>query len=519
GENFDGTPVCRDSSEAVRIHFYQRPVADAGEDITACGNEHQLDAQSSGAFHGVWSSNYSDAWFHYNGDPDDTLPNDSVYIQVLSYDQNPNYYEFYWQEDSGWDIPNFECADIDTVKIIFAPRPTGNFFHKIPACWSYEATVWADLSDVAIDVNTSVFNWDFGNNVDSVFYAGGDTTGYGQHEVWWDMMNHPDDTLHIVWLQVENEFGCKSFKHYDTIAEPHRMDPGMIITPASCGLANGSIILSTDNNKYTFTWVDDRLINPTDTIQPGLFGGQSGYLLALTAKAEDEITYPNVWCYDTLSLYIPDTGYVTALFDTSQFVWNNILSPPVADYDSIVPAVITLIDRSSGEIDRWLWRFYDENGDVATFLDENGEEETETTEQWPVVTFMNPGVYSVKLYIEGDYEGCYDEYSWGTFYIVGEALIEVPNVFTPNNDGKNDMFRPYCRTIATVHGLIFNRWGKKVYEWDWVHTQPDHENGWDGKVGTRDAAPGVYMYIIEATGIEGTEFEPIKGTVTLVRDR
>ncbi|MBU0765933.1 MAG: gliding motility-associated C-terminal domain-containing protein, partial [Bacteroidetes bacterium] len=517
GIDFDGTPVCRDSSDAVRIHFYQRPMADAGEDDVACGYEYRLNAQSTGQFQGVWSSSYDDAFFHYNSNPNDTIPIDSIRVHVLSYDQNPNYYEFYWQEDSGWDVPNFECSDIDTVKIIFSARPTGNFFYKIPACWGSEATVWADLSDVAINVSTSVFNWDFGENVDTVVYADSNVTGNGPHLVTWDMRNNPENTAHIVWLQSENEFGCKSFKHYDTIDEPARMDPEITVTPATCSQPNGEIELSSDTNTYSFTWLDGRIAEPGDTTVNGLVGGDSlgYYLLAFEAKAQDQATYPGVYCYDTFAIYVADTGHVTAMFDTTQFV----ITDSVAFFDSIIPAEITFTDLSTGEVDSWWWRFYDEDGNLASFL-ENNESVTESRERNPILTFTEPGIYTVQLIIESEF-GCDDIYVWGTFWVVAESSIEIPNVFTPNGDGKNDIFRPGCVTMQSVHGIIFNRWGKKVHEWTWNHGMDEDLNGWDGKVGkgNTEAAPGVYMFIIEGTGMDGVVYEPVKGTVTLVRTR
>ncbi|MBU0764344.1 MAG: T9SS type A sorting domain-containing protein, partial [Bacteroidetes bacterium] len=420
GVNFDGTPVCRDSSEAVCVHFYQRPVADAGEDDIACGYEYRLNAQSTGMFQGIWSSDYDDAYFHYNSQPNSTMPYDSVHVQVLSYDLNPNYYEFYWQEDSGWEIPNFECSDNDTVRIVFAARPGGVFFYNNPACHGSNATLWADLTDPAVDQNLSLFVWDFGNNVDSVIYGNGNPTGYGQHEVWWDIVNHPDDTMHSVWLQVTSEYGCMSYKHYDTVAEPQRMSPHIDVTPATCGLSNGTIELSTGNNTYTFTWVDDRIANPADTTVSGLTGGPPCYMLALTAQAEDQITYPGIYCYDTQSVYVPDTGYVTALFDTLPFVFQG--TPPVADYDSVVPAVITLFDESSGDIEFWLWRFYNANGNLVSFIDEDSNTVSWTSSQYPTVTFMAQGVYTVRLIVESSF-GCSDEFLWGPFYVIDGSFI------------------------------------------------------------------------------------------------
>lgn len=96
-----------------------------------------------------------------------------------------------------------------------------------------------------------------------------------------------------------------------------------------------------------------------------------------------------------------------------------------------------------------------------------------------------------------------------------ESDYELPNVFTPNNDGKNDLFRafPYC-LIESVDMVIYNRWGQPVFE----TTDPDIL--WDGvhmDSGTR-VPDGVYYYIcvvnsFRLSGIVSTE---LTGTVHLL---
>jgi gliding motility-associated-like protein len=80
----------------------------------------------------------------------------------------------------------------------------------------------------------------------------------------------------------------------------------------------------------------------------------------------------------------------------------------------------------------------------------------------------------------------------------------LPNVFSPNNDGINDIFRP-SRTsfVERVDMKIFNRWGLLVYETE------DPDINWDGKISGSDAlvSPGVYYYICDVyefrlTGVE-----------------
>ena len=91
-------------------------------------------------------------------------------------------------------------------------------------------------------------------------------------------------------------------------------------------------------------------------------------------------------------------------------------------------------------------------------------------------------------------------------------LLEVPNSFTPNNDGQNDFFRVHSKSIIEFHAVILNRWGKKLYEWD------NADGYWDGKIGGGDATPGVYYYIVTAKGKKETDYE-FKGFFYLLREK
>jgi gliding motility-associated-like protein len=95
-----------------------------------------------------------------------------------------------------------------------------------------------------------------------------------------------------------------------------------------------------------------------------------------------------------------------------------------------------------------------------------------------------------------------------------QPLLELPNVFTPNNDGINDRFYPENQNIEYYEMRIYNRWGRLVYK-----TQ-DLDYGWDGKIRNQDAAEGVYFYTIEFQDYNGENAgvrQYSNGTVTLLR--
>ena len=82
---------------------------------------------------------------------------------------------------------------------------------------------------------------------------------------------------------------------------------------------------------------------------------------------------------------------------------------------------------------------------------------------------------------------------------ISESYLAVPNVFTPNGDGKNDEFRVAYRSLREFHCWVYNRWGKLVYEWT------DPAKGWDGMIGGRPAAEGAYYYVIRALGTDAAK--------------
>lgn len=133
------------------------------------------------------------------------------------------------------------------------------------------------------------------------------------------------------------------------------------------------------------------------------------------------------------------------------------------------------------------------------------------------VTLTNNSTLVIEA--EGDYtlmqivesvEGCRDTISTQIHVKDTKVSLTIPNSFTPNADGYNDVFKVQAKGITEFKGVVFNRWGSKVYEWD------DAQSGWDGFYNGSAAPAGVYFYIIKASGKKNTSFEK-KGDVTLIR--
>ena len=89
--------------------------------------------------------------------------------------------------------------------------------------------------------------------------------------------------------------------------------------------------------------------------------------------------------------------------------------------------------------------------------------------------------------------------------------LEIPNVFTPNNDGANDFFTINSSGVKEIALQMFNRWGEKLYEF----TGP--KASWDGLAANGAKVPeGTYFYFVKATGFDNTKIEK-HGSVNLFR--
>ena len=103
---------------------------------------------------------------------------------------------------------------------------------------------------------------------------------------------------------------------------------------------------------------------------------------------------------------------------------------------------------------------------------------------------------------------------------ISESRLEMPNAFSPNDDGKNDIYgakgvcdpnsTAHYKSIVEFHAWIFNRWGQKLFEWT------DISKGWDGKFHGSPVKEGVYYVLVKAKGADGREYN-IKKDVNLMR--
>lgn len=108
-------------------------------------------------------------------------------------------------------------------------------------------------------------------------------------------------------------------------------------------------------------------------------------------------------------------------------------------------------------------------------------------------------------------EGCTDTASVKIRVFKGASVIYVPNAFTPNEDGLNDILRPYCIGIKSlVYFIIYNRWGQKMYSTGQL------KEGWDGFYHGSLSSAGNYVWILKAIDTRDNVYN-LKGSFLLIK--
>jgi len=141
---------------------------------------------------------------------------------------------------------------------------------------------------------------------------------------------------------------------------------------------------------------------------------------------------------------------------------------------------------------------YDEFDNVKFFWD-FGDNKT-SNEANPEHTFKKPGTYNVILTVSNN-DVCQEKIR-KQIIIKPNSDIKYPNVFSPNGDGKNDIFFISATDLVEFKGEIFSSsTGEKVFEWS------DPAQGWNGKINGNDDAPeGIYYFVLKGKGKDGKLF-------------
>jgi len=170
------------------------------------------------------------------------------------------------------------------------------------------------------------------------------------------------------------------------------------------------------------------------------------------------------------------------------------------------PAANIIASAESGDVP--LTITFSNQGTAASLTWDFGDGSA-SRENSPTHTFEKPGNYIVSLSSKNSAGNASDKITIEVKQI--SEIVNVPNIFTPNGDGDNDVFFLKIKNIASIGVVIYSRERGSIAQWNSL------EGSWDGKLSNGEDAPaGTYYYSIQAIGTDGITFSK-NGFVQLKR--
>jgi gliding motility-associated-like protein len=356
------------------------------------------------------------------------------------------------------------CTSSDDVTVTVNPIPVAAF--SATSVCKDEPTVFTNQSTVSSGTIAS-YSWDFGDLNTSAAASPSNT--------------YATDGSYTVELIVVSDQGCTNSITQNITVYPLPVVAFEAVPADGCiplDVQFNDLSTITSGNIVSWLWTIEGVgtVNEQTTLQ----------------------TFANAGLYDVTLTVTSNQGCITTLTQ-SNFV--TVHPNPIAQFAAIPERTeilypeITFTDLSSGAPTEWNWDFG--TGDVSTVAS-------------PTYSFPDTGTYTVLLEVLNQY-GCSDTISH-TVVITPSFTIYVPNAFTPDGDGVNDVFLPKGMGWRDYELRIFSRSGTQVF------STFDPTEGWDGAVNHkgRVTIPDVYVWRIYVRD-KNNRKQDYKGTVTLVR--
>ena len=356
------------------------------------------------------------------------------------------------------------CRDTFTVTFITSV-PHADFTETLPSsvpCPPITGT-YLDQSTSYGTINTWL--WDFGNGNQSALQSPSNTYFFpGTYDLS---------------LTVTDQYGCSD----DTLFNDYIIVGGPSGNPQYSDTCSQTVnfFITNQNNIESALWdLGDGTTQSNLSFEHDYNLGTYSPNVTLTDAAGCEVVYP-------INPPINITNILNANFSASP--------NPVA-----MNAPVTVINQSSytgSPIVSYLWDF----GNGSTSIFENP----------PAQTYTSNGFYTVSLIITTS-AGCTSTDS--IIITINSDVSILPNVFTPNGDGTNDIFALDADYFSSFVFTVVNRWGNTIFEK--VRDPSSPLFLWDAKTnGGEKCKDGVYFYRLKGLLNEGTEFDKT-GYITLV---
>ena len=351
---------------------------------------------------------------------------------------------------------------IDSLHISLSATPSH-------VCISTPLTLDPEVSSLAANQlqQTLQYSWNFGTGIP------GDTSNAAD-----PVFTYRQTGLYPVTLQVISPYGCiKDITDTLQVVTPR---PFQLQLAADTFACPGKSIRLEAGGAVSYNWIHatglDSSQSADPVAQPPL---QSAYTV---------VGYDQYQCFtDTATVQVHIAPLPTVSVGPQQTI------------ELLTGSTLQLNAIGSSDVTQWNWSPPD-------FL-------SCTDCPSPVCTPRSSVNYTVTA---GTQYGCTDSATLSIKLICDEGRVYIPNSFTPNNDGNNDIFYIKGKGIRIIKYLrIFNRWGDMMFE----HTNfniDDQSAGWDGSFKGRPVESGTYIYLTEMVCDSGETF-PLKGTLILIR--
>lgn len=354
------------------------------------------------------------------------------------------------------------CADTAYTEVAAFPVPTAGF--TLDPAQSCEQPVVVQFTNTSAGANS--FNWAFDN---------GDTSTDVDPTA-----TYATPGTNTITLTATNQYGCadEATGTFTTYPTPHASFSAE--TPGCVGYPVSFTNASTNSDAWWWSYGDGTQDNDEEPTH--VYNEEGIYDVEL-------IAYGAGGCTDTLE--IPEAVVINPT-PTAAFTWDTLQT---------LSNALQFVNLSEGAVD-WEWIFGD-GTHISTFE--------------PLHMFPNgpANTYNVCLIAENRY-GCPDTLCLPV-PATSDPYVFVPNSFTPNGDGTNEVFVPFPVGFTTCRYLfyIFDRWGERIFTTD----KPG--DGWDGNLNGTPCKQDVYVWRLVIEGCTN-EAERIKerdfiGHVTLLR--
>jgi gliding motility-associated-like protein len=254
--------------------------------------------------------------------------------------------------------------------------------------------------------------------------------------------------------------GCTTTAQYTVTG--NTVTPTVVTTNTTLPCGSTSVTLNATATNVSYSWsTTNGTISSGSTTSSPTVGSAGDYIVTVTDNSNG--------CTNSSTVTVISTS-VAASFSANPTSGSS-------------PLLVNFTNQTPGTGNIYSWNFGDDNNNTSTSTDPNH-------------TYNTTGNYTVTLTVT-DASGSCSSTATISIEVLENSSIIVPNVFTPNGDGKNDVFKITSTGIKEITCNIFNRWGSKVASITEVH------GIWDGS----NANDGTFFYILTATGFDGTEYK------------